>query len=208
MKLYYAKGACSLVVRIILNDVGASFSSESVDLKEKRTENGDDFKKINPKGSVPTLELDNGEILTENAVILQYLAESFKKTNLMPSSDNFAHYRILESLNFITTEIHKGFSPLFNPKIPTELKETIFKPILKTKFAYFNHCLENKLYLHEHFSLPDAYLYVMIRWAIANKVDLNELSNIKQFYNELNQRKSVEDALRQEGLSVLSFEKN
>ena len=204
MKFYYQKAACSLAVRIILNEVGASFEEEAVDLKTKICKNGKDFRKINPKGSVPTLELEGGVVLTENAVILQYLAHTYDKNNLLPARDDFEHYRILEWLNFVATELHKGFSPLFNPMVPAEVKERVFKPLLKSKFTYINNHLEHHSYLHhKHFTLPDAYLYVMIRWAIAHGVVLSDLTHLAQYVLLLNQKKSIKDSLMQEQLSMV-----
>src|SRR5690349_19217638 len=122
MKLYYSKGACSLAVRIIINEIGLQSEYEAVDLKTKKTATGQDFLKINPKGSVPVIQTDEKQILTENAVIQQYLADTNKATQLLPALGNFERYRVLEWLNFISTELHKGFSPLFNPNVPNELK--------------------------------------------------------------------------------------
>jgi len=207
MKLYYTKAACSLVVRIILNEIGVKFETEKVDLKAKTYQSDKDFRKINPKGSVPALELDNGDILTENTVILQYLANTFNKNTLLPALNNFDHYRVLESLNFITTELHKGFSPLFNPAIPDETKEQVFKPLLKTKFTYINQCLQHHQYLNGNdFTLADAYLYVMIRWAIAYKIPLHDLSHLPQYLTRLNLKESIKISLEQEQLSMMTID--
>jgi len=129
MKLYYSKGACSLAVRIVINEIGMDAVYESVDLKSKKTESGRDFKAINAKGSVPTLELDNGKILTENAVIQQYLADEAKVYELLPEVGDLKRYRVLEWLNYITTELHKGFGALFNPTMSQDLKDELFIPM-------------------------------------------------------------------------------
>lgn len=206
MKLYYAKAACSLVVRIVLNELDVPFETEEVNLKTKTYQSNQDFLKINAKGSVPTLALDDGEILTENAVILQYLADTFDQHTLLPKVNHFERYRVLEWLNFITTELHKGFSPLFNPAIPEEIKETIFKPLLKKKFTYINDALQHHPYIHgENFTLADAYLYVMIRWAIAQKITLNELSHLPAYVARLNLKQSIQRSLEQEHLSMITL---
>ncbi|MFC3908486.1 glutathione transferase GstA [Legionella dresdenensis] len=199
MKLYYSKGACSLVVRIILNELSLKADYEAVDLKDKKTAAGINFLTVNAKGAVPTLELDNGEILTENAVIMQYLADSNKATNLLPAIGDFNRYRVLEWVNYITTELHKGFSPLFNPNLDQEIKKTIFIPQLQKKFSYVNDCLQRSTYLMgDNFTLPDAYLFVMLRWAHALGLDLKACNHLTDYYNGLRKRASVEQSLQQE----------
>lgn len=201
MKLYYSKGACSLVVRIILNELNIPCEYESVDLKTKKTESGADFLKINSKGAVPVLAVDSHEIITENTVILQYLADQTKAIHLLPEVGNFQRYRVLEWLNYITTELHKSFGPLFNPSVPQEMKEQFFIPLLQSKFNYVNIRLENHSFLLEdHFTLPDAYLFVMLLWATHFKFDLNQWGNIARFFQALNQRPSIQKSLAQEGL--------
>jgi glutathione S-transferase len=207
MKLYYKKAACSLIVRIILNEVKATFESSEVDLKTKKYDSDKDYRTINPKGSVPALVLEDGAVLTENAVILQYLANRFQKTDLLPTLDNFEHYRVLEWLNFIATDVHKGFSPLFNPNVPENIKELVFKPMLKTKFAYINQHLERHPYLNGHeFSIADAYLYVMIRWAIGLNIKLNDLSHFSSYLANLHTRASIKISLEQEELPTAFIE--
>ncbi|MDI1351174.1 MAG: glutathione transferase GstA [bacterium] len=202
MKLYYSKGACSLVVRIILNELNFKSEFESVDLKTKKTEKGGDFLEINPKGAVPTIELENGKILTENAVILQYLADMSESQKVLPPMGDFERYKVLEWVNYITTEIHKSFANLFNQAISDEIKRTLFIPIIKSKFAYINNALEHKKYLAgDHFTLPDAYLYVMTRWAINFKIDFSVWSNLAHYINELENRGSIQKSLTEEGLS-------
>ena len=129
MKLYYSPGACSLAVRILINEMGLDAEYESVDLKTKKTATGQDFKKINPKSVVPTLELDNKEILTENAVIQQYLADMNHATELLPAVNDFKRHRVLEWQTYVATELHKGMSPLFHAKYPDEIKENVIKQI-------------------------------------------------------------------------------
>ncbi len=202
MKLYYAKGACSLVVRIVINELGLPCEYESVDLKTKQTEAGNDFSKINSKGAVPTLLTDESEILTENAVILQYLADKAKALTLLPPTSDFKHYRVLEWLNYITTELHKSFGPLFSPVYPAEVKENIVMPMLKKKFFYVNECLakQGPFLLGDTLTLPDAYLFVMIRWTTNFKFDLNEWPHLCNFYESMKKQKAVQKSLQEEGL--------
>ncbi len=199
MKLYYAKGACSLVPRIIINELGLTMVTfESVNLKTKITASGENFLHINPKGSVPVLKLDQGEVLTENAVILQYLADQAKATQLLPNIAEFQRYRVLEWVNFITTELHKGFSVFFNPSIPDTLKNDIFKPLIFKKFDYVNQQLQNNYLMGSHFTLPDAYLFVILTWATLFKFDLNAWPNLHAYFQRLRDRKSIQLSLMQE----------
>lgn len=200
MKLFYSRGACSLVVRIVINEIGLKSEFESVDLKTKQTESDQDFLQINSKGSVPTLQLDHGVVLTENAVILQYLADTAKAHSLLPAVGNFERYRVLEWVNYITTEVHKSFSGLFNPTVSEDVKNSLFIPLIKSKFKYLNQSLEHKKYLTgEHFTLPDAYLFVMMLWAKSCKIDLSNYSNLISYQKELNDRESIQKSLKEEG---------
>lgn len=201
MKLYYSKGACSLAVRIVINEIGAPCEFESVDLHSKKTETGQDFLKINPKGEVPTLALDNGEILTENAVIQQYLADKYKATQVLPPLDNFQRYRVLEWLNFVSTDLHKGFGPLFNPDLPEDIKEKFVKPVLKKKLQWVDqHLSKNKYLLGDQFTLADGYLFVMLLWVLHFKMDLDKYINLSRYFSELKKRKSITQSLEQEKL--------
>lgn len=200
MKLYYSRGACSLTVRIIINELGLNCDFDKVDLKNKKTESGEDYLKINNKGAVPALELDNGEVLTENAVILQYLADNNNATNLLPKVDDFKRYRILEWLNYTATELHKTISALYNPSFSDDVKD-IFKAQIKHKFKFLNKHLSERDYLLENtFTLPDAYFFVMITWLVAFKFDLNEWPNIKRYFLKLKEREAIKKALTDENL--------
>ncbi|PJD92405.1 MAG: glutathione transferase GstA [Legionella sp.] len=202
MKLFYSKGACSLAIRILLNEMGIPAEYEAVNLQTKKTEDGSDFLRINPKGAVPTLRLENKDVLTENAVIMQYLADHYQATNLLPPAGDWQRYRVLEWLNFITTELHKGFSPFFNPVIPQEVKEHVFTPAIMRKFQYVEQSLQDKTYLMgKHFTLPDAYLFVILRWARA-KLDMSSFPNLATYHAQLQSRKSITEALKQEGLDA------
>lgn len=203
MKLYFSKGACSLVCRIIINELGLTAEYEAVDLAKKTTASGENFLGINPKGSVPVLITNDNQTLTENAVILQYLADTNKAEKLLPFMGNFKRYRVLETLNFITTELHKGFGPLFNKEVPEEVKEKIFIPIIKKKFAYVNSQLElNKYLCGEEFTLPDAYLFVMVTWTRFFNIDLKEFPQLSQYFSELQSRKSIQKSLSEEGIKI------
>ena len=199
MKLYYAPGACSLVVRIIINEIGIKSDFESVNLMTKTTETGQNFLKINSKGAVPVLQLNNGDILTENAVILQYLADQSNATQLLPPTSNFERYRVLEWVNYIATELHKGIGILFNPKITETLKNDVFFPSIKSKLKFIDQHLQNHAYLMgEHFTLPDAYLFVMLRWCTYFKFELKEWSNLHRYFTALQNRASIQKSLQQE----------
>lgn len=203
MKLYYSKGACSLMVRIILNELGIDADYESVDLKTKKTETGKDYFSINPKGAVPLLELDNLDKLTENAVILQYLADNMGAISLLPAVGNIDRYHVLEWLNFLASDVHKSFGPLFNPSIDEALKSKLFYPIIESKFSYVDKQLENRQYLqNENFTLPDAYLFIMLTWARKFKFDFKKWENLARYYKNLSMRKSVKTSLEQEGIPI------
>lgn len=199
MKLYYTPSACSLVVRIILNELNLPFNEESVDLKTKKTEKGTDYLTINSKGAVPALELDTGEVLTENQVILQYLADMTPGQKILASVKDIKRYRTLEWLNYISTELHKGFGPLFNPGVPQEVISQQFIPKLKERFAFLDkHLAENTYIMGDKFSLPDAYLFVMTRWANNFKIDLSNLSHLNKWIELIKMHPSVVKSLQQE----------
>lgn len=201
MKLYYSPGACSLVVHIIICELSIPCELEAVNLKTKETSSGKDFWKINPKGQVPTLVLDNQEVLTENLAILQYLAEKTDAVLLLPSIRELKRYRVLEWMVFISTELHKGFGPFFNPKVPLEMKEDIFKPLLKKKFQWVEDNLKGKDYLlGDVFTLPDAYLFVMLTWLPVVKIPLSDFPSLSAYYDRLTQRESIQKALKEEGI--------
>lgn len=201
MKLYFSQGACSLVVRIIINEIGIDSEFESINLKNKITASGKDFLTINPKGAVPTLALQNGKILTENAVILQYLCDTSKAVQLLPQVSDFKRYQVLEWLNYISSELHKSMGVLFNPSISQELKNEIFIPLIKNKLNYVNLHLQGSHYLlGDNFTLPDAYLFVMLLWTKHFNLDLKEWDNLARYFNTLKQRESIQQSLKQEEL--------
>ncbi|OGT30761.1 MAG: glutathione transferase GstA [Gammaproteobacteria bacterium RIFCSPHIGHO2_12_FULL_35_23] len=201
MKLYYSKGACSLAIRIIIHEIGVTSEFEAVNLKNKTTEAGENYLLINPKGAVPALMTADNELLTENLVIQLYLAEKYKATNLLPTADNFKRYRVLEWLNYISTDVHKSFGPLFNPNVSEEMKETVFIPLLRNKLVFINDHLINKNYLlNDQFTLPDAYLFVVLRWVATFKIDLAKFENLSRYVTVLANRESIVLSLQEEGL--------
>ncbi|CAM4385330.1 MAG: Glutathione S-transferase GST-6.0 [Legionellaceae bacterium] len=202
MKLYYSIGACSLVIRIVLNELKIPFETEAVNLMTKKTASHEDFLTINPKGAVPALILDNQEVLTENAVIQQYLVDHYNSTTLLPPVGDFKRYRALEWLNFITTELHKNCAPLFNPTLSEEIKKDIFKPILDKKLKFIEQQLQQNTYLlGNEFSLPDAYLFVILQWLPRLGIETNQYPAINHYQTKLKQRPSIQQSLQEEGLS-------
>ena len=199
MKLYYAPGACSLSPHIALSESGLPYELVKVDLKVHKTESGEDFKTINPKGQVPTLQLDGGEVLTEGPVILQMIADKASGKNLAPASGTKERYRLQEWLNYIGTELHKTFSPMFNPALPSEVKD-VFKSRVTGKFKYVDEKLAGQDFLMGQFSVADGYLYVMLRWADMLGVDLSAMKNLMAFKERMAGRPNVQAALKKEGL--------
>lgn len=201
MKLFYCKGACSLVVRIVLNELGIAFEDEAVDLRKKITASGDDYRRTNPKGAVPAIRLDNGEVITENQVILQYLTDTTPGQKMLAAVGDLKRYRTLEWLNYISTELHKSFGLLFNPNIPQELKSDVVVPLIMMKFSYINDHLQSNSYLMgDQVTLPDAYLYVMMLWANNFKMDFSSCPHLSQFMTIMQSRPSVIKSLKEEGL--------
>ncbi len=200
MKLYYSPGACSLSPHIALLEAGLPYDLVKVDLRAKKLENGDDYLKVNPKGQVPALALDNGELVTEGPVIVQMIADKASAKNLAPARDSAERYKLLEWLNFITGELHKNFSPLFNPAIPDEVKN-FFKDRIMGKFKYVDSQLAGHDYLMgKQFTVADGYLYTMLRWADGNKLDLSGLKNLMAYKDRVAARPKVQEALTKEGL--------
>lgn len=200
MKLYLKPGACSLSPHIILRESGVDFSAVSVDLATKRTENDEDYLAINPKGQVPALLLDDGSLLTEGAVIVQLLADSVPDRQLLAPTGSLTRYHTLEWLNYIATELHKGFSPLFRPNTPEEYK-TLARQQLEQKFRYVDSELEGKEWLMgQRFTVADAYLFTVTRWAYALGLSVQELSHLESYMARMKKRPAVAAALAAEGL--------
>jgi glutathione S-transferase len=200
MKLYYSPGACSLSPHIALHEAGLQHELVKVDLKAKKTEKGDDFTAINPKGQVPALLLDSGELLTEGPVIVQVIADKAAGKNLAPANGTDARYRMQEWLNFTTSELHKNFSPLFNPAIPDEVKK-FFTDRIIGKFKYADSQLAGRDYLMgKQFTVADGYLFVMLTWADRMKIDLSAMKNLMAYKDRVAARPNVQAALKMEGL--------
>jgi glutathione S-transferase len=200
MKLYYSPGACSLSPHIALLEAGLPYELVKVDLRAKTTENGDEFAKINPKNQVPALMLDSGELLTEGPVIVQVIADKASDKNLAPASGSDERYKMQEWLNFITSELHKNFSPLFNPAIPDEVKK-FFSDRIMGKFKYVDSQLAGRDYLMgKQFTVADGYLFVMLAWAERMKLDLSAMPNLLAYKARVAARPKVQEALTKEGL--------
>ncbi|MPS28513.1 MAG: glutathione transferase GstA [Alcaligenaceae bacterium] len=200
MKLYYTPGACSQAPHIALREAGIDFTWEKVDLKAKTTESGQDFRKINPKGYVPALEVSPGVVMTELAVLLQYLADLAPARKLAPAPDSAERYALQTWLVFIATEIHKGFSPMFKPTLSEEGKD-IFRQILATRLDYLQGELSQREYLMPGgFSVADIYLFVTTGWASRLNYDLSRWPAIVAFRERIAQRPAVQAALKAEGL--------
>jgi len=200
MKLYFSPGACSLSPHIALKEAGLPHELVKVDIRAKKLSNGSDFKAINPKGQVPALHLDNGDVLTEGPVIVQYIADQAASKNLAPAAGTRDRYRLQEWLNFISTELHKSFSPLFNPTMPDEVK-SFFRSRLIDKFTYVDEQLADNDYLMgAQFSVADGYFFTMLRWADTNKLDLSALRNLTAYKERVLARPQVREAMKAEGL--------
>ncbi len=201
MKLYGKSGACSLSPHIVLRETGLDFTLVNVDLKAKTTEQGEDYLLINPKGQVPALELNDGSVLTEGVAIVQYLADLKSDRQLLAPAGSLTRYHTLEWLNFIATELHKGFSPLFRPTTPEEVK-TLAREQLLQKFQYVNNELKEKQWLLGlRFTVADAYLFTVTRWAHAIKLDLSGLSALNEWFERVAARPAVAAAMKAEGLN-------
>lgn len=198
MKLFYKPGACSLSPHIVLREAGLDFSIESVDLATKKTETGEDYLHINPKGQVPALLLDDGSLLTEGVAIVQYLADKVPDRHLIAPSGTLSRYHAIEWLNFVATELHKGFSPLFNPKTPDEYK-AIARERLDKQFSYVDGVLAKYDYLlGSKFSVADAYLFTVTRWATALKLEIKQRSHLDKYMAQVAERPAVKAALAAE----------
>lgn len=200
MKLYYSPGACSLSPHIALREAGLAFTPVIASTKTKKLADGSDYLAVNPKGQVPVLELDNGERLTEGPAIVQYIADQAPASQLAPPAGTMARYRLIEWLNFITSELHKGFSPLFNPAVPAEAKP-VFQAKLIERFTWVDRQLEGRDYLMgDTFTVADAYLYTVARWGAYVGVDLSALPRLAAYRARVEARPAVQEALRAEGL--------
>jgi glutathione S-transferase len=200
MKLYYSPGACSLSPHIALLEAGLPYELIKVDLRAKKLENGDDYLSVNPKGQVPALALDSGELVTEGPVIVQMIADKASAKNLAPARDSAERYKLQEWLTYINGELHKNIGPQFSPVLSDDAK-AFFKDRVMGKFRYVDGQLAGRDYLMgKQFSVADGYLFTMLNWADRMKFDLSGLSNLKAYQARVGARPKVQEALTKEGL--------
>lgn len=208
MKLYYMAGACSLSPHILAYELDTNIQVIKVDSATHKTESGEDYYKINPLGYIPLLELDDGTTLKEGAVIIQYLADLEPEKKLAPPNGTIERYKLQELLNFLATEIHKGFIPLLHPKLAGKYGEEYAKPKMEARYKWLDNELKGKEYLTGKFSIADAYLYALTQWGQAEwlhsvynaNINFDGLENLKAWYLRMRERPSVKKALQAEGL--------
>ncbi len=201
MKLYYSPGACSLSPHIVLREAGLAFTAVLASTKTHQLADGTDYYTINPKGYVPLLELYDGQRLSEGPAIVQYIADQVPAKQLVPAAGTMARYRAIEWLNFIGTELHKGFSPLFNPAMPDEAK-ALAKAKVSDRLKWVDSQLEGRQYLMgDQFSVPDAYLFTVTNWTKFVGLDISSLKNLGAFMARMAARPAVQEALKAEGLT-------
>ncbi len=202
MKLYYKPGACSLSPHIVLRESGFDFEIEQVDTDTKKTASGADFTKINPKGYVPALELDNGEVLTEGAAIVQYIADQKVSAGLAPAAGTVERARMQEHLNYVASEFHKAFGPLFTPGA-SEAEQDAAKTNINRRLDYLESLFaDGRSYLlGDKFSVADAYLFVVTSWARFKEIDLSAYPKVNAFFERVAARSKVQEALKAEGIA-------
>lgn len=200
MKLYYSPGACSFSPHVVLHESGLPFETERVDLKAKKTASGIDYNTINPKSYVPALVMDNGELLTEGPAIVQYIADQVPEKKLAPPAGTLERYRLQEWLNYISSEIHKGFGPFFNPLASEEMKSATRGRLAK-RFGFAATALEGKDYLlGDTFTVADAYLFTMLRWTPSYGIDLSPWPVLGAYFDRVAARPAVIATMKAEGL--------
>lgn len=200
MKLYYTPGACSLAPHIVAREAGLPVTLVKVDLAKHLTETGENFRAINPKGYVPAVALQDGSLLTEAAAIIQYLADQQPAAGLAPANGTTERYRLIEWLTFISSEIHKGFGPLWNPATPDAMKAAT-KDRLASRFAYLDEVLSKQPFLMgETFTIADAYLFTVVNWTNFHQIDISSFKNLSAFMARVAERPKVQEALVAEGL--------
>lgn len=200
MKLYYSPGACSLSPHIVMRELGLPVDLVKVDLGARKTADGGDYLAINPKGYVPVLQLDDGSVLTEGPAIVQYLADRSPASKLAPAAGSMERYRLVEWLNFLTSEIHKGFSPLFRPTA-TEGTKAMFREALARRFDYLSDWLRDRTYLMgDRFTVADAYLFTLLGWCRLTQIDLSKWPVLTTYRERIAARPAVRAAMKAEGL--------
>lgn len=195
MKLYFSPAACSFSPHVALREAGLDFELVKVDLKTgKIVANGSDFARVNPKGYVPVLELDDGSVLTEGPAIVQYIADLKPASGLAPQAGTLERYRLQEWLGFINSEIHKGFGPLFNPATPDDYKTTVRANLAKRLAFVDEHLEQNDFLLGKQFSVADGYLYTVLNWSQWTGIDLTRWPSLVAFQERIGARASVQAA--------------
>ena len=195
MKLYFSPGACSLSPHIIAREAGIPLELVKVSGPDKKTSDGSDFRALNPKGYVPALVLDDGSLLTEGAVIVQYLADQKPDAKLVPKAGTLERYRAQEWLNFIASEVHKGFSPLFNKANSDDVKQAS-RDRLATRYELLEKALTGKKFLlGDAFSVADAYLFTVTRWSAVTGVDLSKYPAVTEYVKRIGERPAVKAAI-------------
>jgi glutathione S-transferase len=201
MKLFYAPGACSMAVHIALNEAGVACDLEKVDLAKKKTESGANYLDINPKGYVPCMQLDNGEYLTEVQALLQYIADHNPETKLLPGLGDARRYRVLESMNYISTELHKNFGPMFNPASSDEQRKAA-QDMVTMRLGLIDQQLASGQHIAgEQFSIADAYLTTVLGWTQFVKMDLSPWPNIAAYVGRVMARPAIQQTLKEEGMA-------
>jgi glutathione S-transferase len=202
MRLYFTPGTCSLAPHIVAREAGADIELVKVDLASKLTEQGDDYRAVNPKGSVPALVLDDGSVLTEAAVVIQYLADGAPESGLIPPAGTFDRYIAQQWLNYVATELHKGFGPLWHKETPAEMRR-IVKEQLAAKFGFLDQELAKRPFLTGHsFGVADAYAFTILGWAKYMAIDLGRWPNLTAFLARIEARPKVRETLVAEGLAA------
>lgn len=202
MKLYYLTGACSLASLISLHEAGVPHEAHAVERGTKKTADGKDLNAINPKGYVPVLVLDDGQVLTENVAVLMYIGSLDKTHRLLPEPGSLGCFRVIEWLAYINSEVHKNFSPLFRPTSTDEMKKAA-REIIATRLGFIEQGLGDKPFLTGNdFTVADAYLYVVLSWRERVGVDISSLPKLTAFFERARARPSVQQARRDEGLPL------
>jgi glutathione S-transferase len=202
VKLYLAPNACSLAVDIVARELKVPLMLEWIDVRAKRLKDGGDYFRINPKGQVPALALDDGELLTEGPVIMQCLADARPGNSLLPQAGSLDRYRVLEWLNFVSSELHKGFTPLFRPTTPPAYREIAVENLFK-RFSWLNDVLSERPYLTgDTFTLADAYCYTIVTWSRIHNLDLSRWPHLANYVERIESRESVQAARQAEAAEI------
>ncbi|MEO7385646.1 MAG: glutathione transferase GstA [Gammaproteobacteria bacterium] len=202
MKLYFSPGACSLASHIALIEAGLPFTADKVDMRTRQTSDGRDFTTVNPNGYVPSLELDNGEILNEGQAILQYIADLKPGAQLAPPAGTMPRYRLLEWLSFVSSELHKGFAPLLRPGSPEDVKAATREKLGKRLGYVASHLASRQYLVGDHFTVADAYLYTILTWTRVAGIDLSAWPVLAAYRERIQQRPAVQAARTAEGLKA------